>query len=120
MIYEFKCDNCGIETSIEASFGESKQRPCECGGFASVRKIRCGDAGSYDVRRKESDDHAAESLGIQPKDTERTLADDRKIDRASAPDYYDKSGVPHWKGTIASVLRRKEKYCRQRGFTWQI
>jgi len=61
-------------------------------------------------------DHFSIALACDPDDAREYHAQDKKINPRSAPDFYDREGCPHWKGSADEVMRRKRSYCRERGY----
>lgn len=63
-------------------------------------------------------DKTSVALQVLNQDTNEVLAQDRRIDPNSAPNYYDAEGKPHWTGDAIAVRQRKRRYCDQRGLAW--
>jgi len=112
--YSFVCDGCGEKQSRFASSDSPPQKAkCSCGKTA--RRDWQTDMGVLEDRRSVEGHIKSESLAVNPNEVEEEMASDRKI--GSTCDYYDRDGVPHWKGDIGSATARCKKYMADRGYT---
>jgi len=64
---------------------------------------------------KARDDRASVAMACLPGEARKTWEEDKHINGYSAPDYYDKGGVPHWRGDSLNTRRRMRQYCAERG-----
>ena len=114
--YCFTCDHCGrtheVNQSIHAK--TKKKSKCECGQMAD-RDLQAEQCGFHRMAMA-CVDHGSEALAVDPGDIKKEWNEDRKINKFSAPDYYDKIGCPHWTGNLQDVMQRKNKYMRERGY----